>query len=37
MIVGKTIVWSFIMVEIITDNKMVSMKYLAAVILFDDV
>jgi hypothetical protein len=32
----KTIVWNLITIKTITDNKMVSMKYLAAAILFDD-
>jgi hypothetical protein len=32
----RNVVGSLIMIETITDNKMVSMKYLAAAIFFDD-
>ena len=32
----ESLVWSLVMIKTITDNRMVSMKYLAAAILFDD-
>jgi hypothetical protein len=36
MAMTEIVVGSLIMIETITDNKMVSIKYLAATILFDD-